>query len=123
MFTCTVDALVMRQLKIDWFEIKALKLQAVFDNTTCLIIPPVLYIIPASTLYTTLSIVHNDINLDIITCTTCILQGCRLRNTEWMYGLVVYAGHDTKLVKNSGKCTTCIVHAIMTFYSINYMYM
>ena len=52
-----------------------------------------------------------------------VLQGCRLRNTEWMYGLVVYAGHDTKLVKNSGKCTICIVHAIMTFYSINYMYM
>ena len=83
-------------------------------------IPPVLYIIPASALYTTLSIVHDDITLDIITC-TCILQGCRLRNTEWMYGLVVYAGHDTKLVKNSGKCNICIVHAIMTFYSINYL--
>ena len=32
----------------------------------------------------------------------CTLQGCRLRNTKWMYGLVVYAGHDTKLVQNSG---------------------
>ena len=31
-------------------------------------------------------------------------QGCRLRNTKWMYGLVVYAGHDTKLVQNSGMC-------------------
>ncbi len=31
------------------------------------------------------------------------VQGCRLRNTSWIYGLVVYAGHDTKLVQNSGQ--------------------
>ena len=30
-------------------------------------------------------------------------QGCRLRNTEWMYGVVIYAGSDTKLVQNSGE--------------------
>ena len=40
-----VDSLVMRQLKIDRFEMIALKLQAVSHNTACLIIP-------ASTLYT-----------------------------------------------------------------------
>ena len=34
-----VDAPVMRQLKIDRFEINALKLQAVSHNTTRLIIP------------------------------------------------------------------------------------
>ena len=33
-----VDALLMRQLKIDWFKIIALKLQVVSHNTTCLII-------------------------------------------------------------------------------------
>ena len=33
-----------------------------------------------------------------------ILRGCRIRNTEWMYGVVIYAGHDTKLVQNSGMC-------------------
>ena len=25
-----------------------------------------------------------------------------MRNTEWAFGLVIYAGHDTKLVQNSG---------------------
>lgn len=25
-----------------------------------------------------------------------------MRNTEWAYGMVIYAGHDTKLVQNSG---------------------
>ena len=34
-----------------------------------------------------------------------ILRGCRVRNTEWMYGVVIYAGHDTKLVQNSGMFT------------------
>ena len=28
-----------------------------------------------------------------------------MRNTKWMYGVVIYAGHDTKLVQNSGMCT------------------
>ena len=37
------------------------------------------------------------------TCTCKSIQGCRLRNTAWIYGLVVYAGHDTKLVQNSGQ--------------------
>ncbi|XP_062898968.1 phospholipid-transporting ATPase ID-like [Mobula hypostoma] len=31
-----------------------------------------------------------------------ILRGCTLRNTEWCYGLVIFAGQDTKLMQNSG---------------------
>jgi phospholipid-translocating ATPase len=32
-----------------------------------------------------------------------LLRGCRLRNTKWCYGMVIFAGPDTKVMKNSGK--------------------
>lgn len=32
-----------------------------------------------------------------------LLRGCVLRNTHWCYGVVVFAGKDTKLMQNSGK--------------------
>ncbi|XP_043278571.1 probable phospholipid-transporting ATPase IM isoform X10 [Venturia canescens] len=32
-----------------------------------------------------------------------ILRGCVLRNTQWCYGVVIFAGRDTKLMQNSGK--------------------
>lgn len=32
-----------------------------------------------------------------------LLRGCRLRNTKWCFGLVIFAGRDTKLMQNSGK--------------------
>ena len=28
------------------------------------------------------------------------MRGSSLRNTEWIYGLVVYTGHETKVMKN-----------------------
>ncbi|XP_078262268.1 putative phospholipid-transporting ATPase IM [Rhinoraja longicauda] len=31
-----------------------------------------------------------------------ILRGCTLRNTDWCYGLVIFAGQDTKLMQNCG---------------------
>uniref|UniRef100_A0A8V5HGB7 Phospholipid-transporting ATPase n=1 Tax=Melopsittacus undulatus TaxID=13146 RepID=A0A8V5HGB7_MELUD len=34
-----------------------------------------------------------------------LLRGCIIRNTEWCFGLVIYAGPDTKLMQNSGKTT------------------
>uniref|UniRef100_H2YBJ8 Phospholipid-transporting ATPase n=1 Tax=Ciona savignyi TaxID=51511 RepID=H2YBJ8_CIOSA len=32
-----------------------------------------------------------------------LLRGCTLRNTEWCFGLVIFAGPDTKLMQNTGK--------------------
>ena len=32
-----------------------------------------------------------------------LLRGCVLRNTKWCFGLVIFAGRDTKLMQNSGK--------------------
>lgn len=34
-----------------------------------------------------------------------LLRGCVLRNTQWCYGVVIFAGKDTKLMQNSGKTT------------------
>ena len=32
-----------------------------------------------------------------------MLRGCVLRNTKWCYGVVVFAGKETKLMMNSGQ--------------------
>ncbi|XP_013870106.1 phospholipid-transporting ATPase ID isoform X2 [Austrofundulus limnaeus] len=34
-----------------------------------------------------------------------LLRGCTLRNTEWCFGLVLFAGQETKLMQNCGKST------------------
>nr|XP_033776132.1 probable phospholipid-transporting ATPase IM isoform X1 [Geotrypetes seraphini]XP_033776133.1 probable phospholipid-transporting ATPase IM isoform X1 [Geotrypetes seraphini]XP_033776134.1 probable phospholipid-transporting ATPase IM isoform X1 [Geotrypetes seraphini] len=34
---------------------------------------------------------------------TMLLRGCVLRNTDWCFGMVIFAGPDTKLMQNSGK--------------------
>ena len=32
-----------------------------------------------------------------------LLKGSTLRNTEWVIGVAVYTGHDTKIMKNSSE--------------------
>lgn len=32
-----------------------------------------------------------------------VYRGCMLRNTEWIEGIVIFSGHDTKLMQNSAK--------------------
>ncbi|KAJ7335113.1 hypothetical protein JRQ81_013054 [Phrynocephalus forsythii] len=34
-----------------------------------------------------------------------LLRGCTVRNTDWCFGLVIFAGPDTKLMQNSGRTT------------------
>ncbi len=44
----------------------------------------------------------NCFNVSIKTKMFSSFKGCVLRNTEWVYGLVIFTGHDTKLMMNSG---------------------
>ena len=46
--------------------------------------------------------------LPSVTCRTVplcpdqvLLRGAKLQNTNWAFGLVIYTGHETKLMKNS----------------------
>ncbi|KAF4978585.1 hypothetical protein FZEAL_5057 [Fusarium zealandicum] len=41
-----------------------------------------------------------------ITIDNLLLRGCNLRNTEWIVGVVVYTGHDTKIMMNAGMTPT-----------------
>ncbi|KAG2207432.1 hypothetical protein INT46_001018 [Mucor plumbeus] len=46
---------------------------------------------------------NRDIPLDP---TQILLRGAQLRNTQWIYGIVVFTGHETKLMLNSSKKPT-----------------
>ena len=48
---------------------------------------------------------NNFISIDI---DSFLLRGCSLCQTDFIYGLVVYVGHDTKIMKNSPKARTKI---------------
>lgn len=35
-----------------------------------------------------------------LTAENFVLRGCTLQNTDWIYGVCVYTGHETKIMKN-----------------------
>jgi magnesium-transporting ATPase (P-type) len=35
-----------------------------------------------------------------------LLRGSSLRNTEWVYGVAVFTGHETKVMRNSSNSKT-----------------
>ncbi|KAI0124735.1 hypothetical protein BJ170DRAFT_726371 [Xylariales sp. AK1849] len=37
-----------------------------------------------------------------ITIDNMLLRGCNMRNTDWILGIVVFTGHDTKIMMNAG---------------------
>ncbi|KAL5628019.1 hypothetical protein BROUX41_002767 [Berkeleyomyces rouxiae] len=43
-----------------------------------------------------------ELMTESITIDNMLLRGCTLRNTEWIMGVVVYTGHDTKIMMNAG---------------------
>nr|XP_053641059.1 phospholipid-transporting ATPase ID-like isoform X3 [Cherax quadricarinatus]XP_053641062.1 phospholipid-transporting ATPase ID-like isoform X3 [Cherax quadricarinatus] len=46
---------------------------------------------------------HWEGNIHSLDNDKILLRGCILRNTNWCYGVVIFAGKDTKLMMNSGK--------------------
>ncbi|KAI8850835.1 hypothetical protein BC829DRAFT_143232 [Chytridium lagenaria] len=57
--------------------------------------------LPNNSLYTyegTLRLGNKDVPLDP---SQLLLRGAQLRNTHWIYALVVFTGHETKLMRNS----------------------
>lgn len=37
-----------------------------------------------------------------VTIDNVLLRGCHVRNTEWVLGVVIFTGHDTKIMMNAG---------------------
>jgi magnesium-transporting ATPase (P-type) len=46
---------------------------------------------------------HSDLLDKVTNCNikNTILRGCTLKNTEYCYGIVIYVGSDTKIMKNA----------------------
>jgi len=43
---------------------------------------------------------HDMVSLDV---DNLLLRGSTLKNTEYVYGVVIFTGHDTKVMQNQAK--------------------
>ena len=85
-----VDAPIMRQLKIDWFEIYPLKLQAVSHNTTRLIIPASTILCIKTVLCVLLY--NYQFTVYIVTSVVCFWAGHRWQYYHYYFALSLYFG-------------------------------
>lgn len=63
---------------------------------------------------------------EAISISNMLLRGCKIRNTKWVIGIVVYSGEDTKIMKNSGVTPTkrsrltreLNIYVVLNFFSV-----
>mmetsp|Transcript_3580 Transcript_3580/g.7693 ORF Transcript_3580/g.7693 Transcript_3580/m.7693 type:complete len:1191 (-) Transcript_3580:28-3600(-) len=58
---------------------------------------------PNSRIYTFNGVLSFQSQMVPLTNEQFLLRGCSLKNTAWIIGLVVYTGHETKIMLNSGR--------------------
>lgn len=59
----------------------------------------------------------------ILTPKNLLLRGSKLKNTEWVVGIVVYTGNDTKIMKNAEPSKPKLSKIeLKTNYSILYIF-
>jgi phospholipid-transporting ATPase len=56
---------------------------------------------PNNSLYTYEGTLNTDGKTIPLDPNQLLLRGAQLRNTEWIYGLVIFTGHETKLMRNA----------------------
>ena len=56
---------------------------------------------PNADMYVFKGVVETDSISESLNLSHLLLRGCTLRNTEWVAGVVVYSGHDTKMLLNA----------------------
>ena len=57
--------------------------------------------LPNNSLYTFEGTILKDNHEYPLSANQILLRGAQLRNTRWSYGIVIYTGHETKLLKNA----------------------
>ena len=56
---------------------------------------------PSDKIYQFDGVMHIGDNQISLNYENFVLRGASLKNTDWIYGLVTYPGHDTRIMRNS----------------------